>query len=878
MGSIDFEGRKVPLHEGDTVASALFRAGVRTFSRSLKYHRRRGLYCLSGDCPNCLMTVDDDPGVRTCTMTACEGQRVRRESGFPSAERDLLALTDRAHRLMPVGFYYKVFSRPRWLWPLAERVIRRHTGVGSLPVERQPLMKERVFLHADVVVVGCGPAGLAAAKAAATDTTRRVLVVDEGRVGAAVAPGPVRDAIGSLRAELRAVANVDLREGHVAVGIYDGPLVPIVGPDELLEVDAGRVIVATGAVESHGVFPGNDLPGVWLGRGAARMAGAHRVMPGRRAVVVIETEEGLAHLATLRGTGMRIEEVLAPDHLADRIPAGIPVAREGRLASAQGRGKVESVTLQTPRGERTIACDALVISLGYAPRDGLLRMGADLPIVGAGDVVLPGCTLEEALASGTRAGVAATEADAAREPAQARLGSGGVVCLCEDVGVAELSQAWREGWTNAEILKRYTTATMGPCQGAMCGRHLATFAGAQGTGLNAGTNARTTARPPARPVRLEDIAGGVNEVIEKRTALHETHLAARAHLDWSGSWKRPYTYGDVEDEYRAVRERVSLMDVSTLGKFLVGGPDARALLDRVFPCRIHDLEAGRARYLLALDEAGYVMDDGLVCALEDDRFYLTSTSGGADRMEAWLRDWADRWGLRAHVVNQTAMLGAINVAGPQARTLLERLCDDDISADTLGFARHRELTVAGVSCRAIRVGFVGEVSFELHHPRSRSVELWDELMGAGGDLGIAPHGLDALDVLRLEKGHIYLGQDTLPDDHPDKLGLGWSVAMDKPAFVGKMALERMAGIPLERRLVGLRFDGAPQRGAPVYAGERIVGRVTSCARSASLETWIGLAWIRSVEGVFPSNLRAGDVAARVVPTPFYDPEGARQGV
>ncbi len=876
MGSIDFEGRKVPLHEGDTVASALFRAGVRTFSRSLKYHRRRGLYCLSGDCPNCLMTVDDDPGVRTCTMTACEGQRVRRESGFPSAERDLLALTDRAHRLMPVGFYYKVFSRPRWLWPLAERVIRRHTGVGSLPVERQPLMKERVFLHADVVVVGGGPAGLAAAKAAATDTTRRVLVVDEGRVGAAVAPGPVRDAIGSLRAELRAVANVDLREGHVAVGIYDGPLVPIVGPDELLEVDAGRVIVATGAVESHGVFPGNDLPGVWLGRGAARMAGAHGVMPGRRAVVVIETEEGLAHLATLRGTGMRIEEVLAPDHLADRIPAGIPVTREGRLASAQGRGKVESVTLQTPRGERTIACDALVISLGYAPRDGLLRMGADLPIVGAGDVVLPGCTLEEALASGTRAGVAATEADAAREPAQARLGSGGVVCLCEDVGVAELSQAWREGWTNAEILKRYTTATMGPCQGAMCGRHLATFAGAQGTGRTG--DARTTARPPARPVRLEDIAGGVNEVIEKRTALHETHLAARAHLDWSGSWKRPYTYGDVEDEYRAVRERVSLMDVSTLGKFLVGGPDARALLDRVFPCRIHDLEAGRARYLLALDEAGYVMDDGLVCALEDDRFYLTSTSGGADRMEAWLRDWADRWGLRAHIVNQTAMLGAINVAGPQARTLLERLCDDDVSADTLGFARHRELTVAGVGCRAIRVGFVGEVSFELHHPRSRSVELWDALMGAGGDLGIAPHGLDALDVLRLEKGHIYLGQDTLPDDHPDKLGLGWSVAMDKPAFVGKMALERMAGIPLERRLVGLRFDGAPQRGAPVYAGERIVGRVTSCARSASLETWIGLAWIRSVEGVFPSNLRAGDVAARVVPTPFYDPEGARQGV
>ena len=872
MGSIDFEGRRVPLHEDDTIASALFRGGVRTFSRSLKYHRRRGLYCLSGDCPNCLMTVDDEPGVRTCTTTARAGQRIRRESGFPNAERDLLAITDRAHRLMPVGFYYKVFSRPRWLWPIAERIIRRHTGVGSLPVEREPHLKERVFLHADVVVIGGGPAGLAAAKAAAADPSTRVLVVDEGPVGAGVAPGLVRDRIGSLRVELRAMSNVDLREGHVAVGVYDGPLVPVVGPDELLEVDAGRVIVATGAVESHGVFPGNDLPGVWLGRGAARMAGAHGVMPGRRAIVVIETQEGLAHLATLRAAGMRIEEVVAPDHLADRIPAGIPVTREGRLASAQGRGKVESVTLETARGQRTLACDALVISLGYAPRDGLLRMGADLPIVGAGDVVLPGCTLEEALDSGTRAGTDATEADPAREPAQPQLGSGGVVCLCEDVGVAELTQAWREGWTNAEILKRYTTATMGPCQGAMCGRHLATFAGVNGSGASP----RTTSRPPARPVRLEDIAGGVNEVIEKRTALHETHLAARADLDWSGSWKRPYSYGDAMEEYRAVRERVSLMDVSTLGKFLVGGTDARALLDRVFPCRIDDLEVGRARYLLALDEAGYVMDDGLVCALEDGRFYLTSTSGGADRMEAWLRDWADRWGLQAHVVNQTAMLGAINVAGPKARTLLERLCEDDLSADALGYARHREVTVAGVGCRAIRVGFVGEVSFELHHPRSRSVELWEALMEAGRDLGIAPHGLDALDVLRLEKGHVYLGQDTLPDDHPHKLGLGWSVDMDKPAFVGKMALERMAGIPLERKLVGLRFDDAPQRGAPVYAGERIVGRVTSCARSEALQTWIGLAWIRAVEGVFPANLRAGDVAARIVPTPFYDPEGGRQ--
>jgi sarcosine oxidase subunit alpha len=243
-------------------------------------------------------------------------------------------------------------------------------------------------------------------------------------------------------------------------------------------------------------------------------------------------------------------------------------------------------------------------------------------------------------------------------------------------------------------------------------------------------------------------------------------------------------------------------------------------------------------------------------------------------MEAWLRDWADRWELRAHVIDQTAMLGAINVAGPRARELLERLTDEPLDATSIPYPGHREIDVAGVPCRAIRVGFVGELSFELHHPRSRGVELWDALLRAGADLGIRPHGLDALDVLRLEKGHLYLGQDTLPDDHPAKLGLGWAVAMDKPAFVGRAALERMAAIPLERKLVGLAFDGVPQRGAPLRLGDRIVGRVTSCARSEALGRAIGLGWLRSTDWG-SERLIAGDAAAEVVPTPFYDPEGVR---
>jgi sarcosine oxidase subunit alpha len=845
VGNIQFEGKRVPIDDGDTVASALYRAGVRTFTRSLKHHRRRGLYCMTGDCPNCLVTVDGQPGCRACTTPARDGCSVRRESGWPSTERDVLKITDHLHRFMPVGFYYKVFVRPRWAWEFAEKIIRRATGIGTLPMGLPPRVKPSRHVHTDVLVVGGGPAGLAAAKAAGASGAR-VLVCDEGVPGAALAPGDARDRVGSLVRDLAALRNVTVLEGHTAVGVYDGPLVPVVGPDELLQVGPGRVIVATGGVETHAVFPGNDLPGVWLGRGAARLAGVHGVAPGNDAVVVANSMEGILHLQTLQAARVTVRAAVVPEALAALVPAGIEVLPDAKVVMAEGRNQLTAVRLSTRRGERTIECDVLTLSVGSAPRDGLLRMSGDLSVCGAGEVVLPGCSLAEAEASGTAAGAGEGE-ETPREPDPVRMGADGYVCLCADVSVHDLEAAWAEGWRSSEILKRYTTATMGPCQGAMCGRHLAAFAAVGARTPQAG--ARTTARPPARTVRLGDLAGGVNEIIPKQTALHDTHLAAGARLDWSGSWIRPYHYGDRLAEYRAVRERVSLMDVSTLGKFLIAGRDAQVLVDRVFPTRIADLGPGRSRYLLALDEAGYVMDDGLICALPNGRYYLTSTSGGADAMEAGLRNWADRYGLRAHVMNQTAMLGAINVAGPRARDLLTKLSDDDLSSDAIRYPGLGNVTVAGIPCRAVRVG-------------------------AGAEWDIRPHGLDALDLLRMEKGHFYLAQDTLPDDHPTKLGLSWAVAMDKGDFVGRSSLERMATLPSERKLVGLRFDAAPQRGVPLMAEGRIVGRVTSCGHSPVLGFGVGLGWLQSVDGEFPDELTANGVACRVVPTPFYDPEGA----
>lgn len=828
-GRLRLGRKRIPVEDGDTIASTLYRAGVRTFSRSLKYHRRRGLYCGTGDCPNCLVTVDGVPGVRSCVTPARDGMRVRREGGWPTVERDVLSILDRLHVLLPVGFYYKTFIRPRWMWAIADSVIRRSVGLGRLPAGPTGTSTSR-HLHCDVLVVGGGGAGRAAAVSAAARGERTVLC-DEGEV--AEPPD-----------------GIEVLARHAAIGVYEGPMVSLASTQELVQVHPKRVVVATGGTEVHPIFPGNDLPGVMLGRAATGLM-TRGVKPGLRAVMAIGHDEGIEHLEALTAGGVRVSAVVAPGSLADRIPEGLRTFVGAEILRAEGKERVRFAVLRDADGvTRGIGCDVFVLSMGRSPRDDLFRMA------GAGERV-------EAVG------------DAAGAASPAAMFTAGYVCLCEDASVADLDRAWAEGYRSSELLKRYTTATMGPCQGAMCGRHLAAFAAARGAAASAA--GRTTARPLARPTPLELLAAPVHEVIEKRTSLHDLHVEAGARIGWSGSWLRPFGYGDRDDECRAVRERVSLMDVGTLGKFLIHGPDANALVDTSFPTRVDDLGPGRARYLLALDEAGYVFDDGLLCSLGPEGWYVTSTSGGADRMEAWLRDRADRLELRAHVVDLTAERGAILVAGPLARELLSGLTDDPIDRDAFPHMGVRELTVAGVPCGAIRVGFVGEVAFELHHPRSRGPELWRELMEVGAPLGVAPHGLDALEILRLEKGHVYVGQDTLPDDTPAKLGLAWAVHPGKRFAAGR-ALERLSSLPPERRLVGLEFErgDAELRGVLLRSDDRIVGRVTSAARSPILDRSIGLGWIRSdPEGRFPDALRAGRIGAHVAATPFYDPAGER---
>ena len=341
-------------------------------------------------------------------------------------------------------------------------------------------------------------------------------------------------------------------------------------------------------------------------------------------------------------------------------------------------------------------------------------------------------------------------------------------------------------------------------------------------------------------------------------------------MDRFGGWWRPWHYGDAVSEYWAVREGVSIGDVSTLGKLVVSGPDVVELLERLYPCHVADIKPGRSRYALLLNERGHVMDDGMILRESETRFVLSFTSGGAANAEMWIRDWIDVWGLRVHVLDRTMSLAAINVTGPLAGALLQRAG----LADPPRFLGHVRADVAGVPCHVMRLSFTGEAAFELHHPVDRSVELWRALMELGVDMGIRPHGLQALFGLRLEKGHVIVGMDTELDTTPRRLGMDWAVRMEKPRFIGRASLERTAKLPDHRRWVGFTMPGpAPVEGAPIRSGGEVVGNVTGSWQSPLLGKALMLGWLRRTP--FPTEVEIDGRTAVVTPTPFYDPEGHR---
>jgi len=939
----EFDGKPVRALEGDTIASALFAGGRRTFTRSFKYHRPRGLLCCAGQCPNCLVSVDGDPGVRACTEPVRDGMRVGHLNAVPSLDRDAMRVVDLVGGpFTPPGFYYKTFKRPRRLWPLYERVLRHAAGLGRPPeprIEREWRTDYR-RRHADVLVVGGGPAGLAAATRAA-QLGADVVVADEGpEPGGHLLERGEAERARALAAAARE-AGVELMSPATALGLFDG-LIAIWERDTLHQVRAARHVIATGAIEQPLMFTGNDLPGVMLSRAARRLLALYALAPGRRAVVATAGEEGSEAAIALRDAGVEVVAVadLRPRPASTpetdrRLEAlGVEVLRETTVVKAKGRRAVRRAVLARVDGEgrpmagteRSLACDLLVVSGGVAPAGSLLlQAGArteydpataafavvDVPdgLHAAGEVAGLGgdraIELSGALA-GEDAAHAAGYGDASsrqRTEAQRReleaLGGGRppvaeppaaagerhgkcFACLCEDVTAKDVRTSIEEGYDSIELSKRYLTVTMGPCQGRMCQLPAARLI-ARESGEELASVGTTTARPPWSAVPLGALAGRPIEPA-KRSVLHAHHRQLGGNVMWAGDWRRPYDYGDPEAEVRAVQEAAGLIDVSTLGKLIVSGSGAGEFLDRLYPNRHGNLKVGRIRYGVLLSDAGRIIDDGTICRLDEQSFYVTTTSTGAEAIEAWFAWWMAEWrDLQVTLTDVTQALCAVNVAGPRAREIMGRLTTLDCSNEAFSYLDGKRARVAGVPSLLLRIGFVGELGYEIHYPVALGQHVWDSIIEAGREHGIRAFGLEPQRVLRLHKMHILVGQDTDSESDPVASAMPWIVKLDKEQdFIGRWALEEFAEREPALRLVGFELgNGAvPHEGAAVLAGrDGAPGRVTSARFSRTQGHPIGLAWVPREQAEDGAAIEISDrgrrMQATVTTKPFYDPDGER---
>ncbi len=950
-----FEGREIAGFAGDSIASALIADGQWMISRSFKYHRPRGPLTLSGQDANTLVQIGAEPNLLADCRAIAEGLDVRAQNYFGSFERDAARFIEKLHRFLPVGFYYKTFHEKKASWKFWEPIVRRLAGLGRIDpkADFHHSYYDKQYLFADVAVIGAGPAGLAAASAAAMAGAEVWLIDENPELGGSFGHGRF-DAEGRLGAarrqemltKLGSLENLSVLEGAVATGLFADHWLSLVKGHRFYKLRAKAVIVATGSAEQPAIFRQNDLPGILFADAAQRLMRLYGVKPGERCLILTANDQGYAAALDALDAGSQVAAIVdlnpapgdsvmvaacrarnIPIFAGHAIREALPAPDRRRVAGAElapilAPGKLGAVAAR-------IACDSILISVGVQPLAHLLHhAGAKFAYCGdchmfkpetlpaglfAAGAVNGVFALDAVIADGDRAGRLAAAAALGRSlsspPAPVSAAAAGAtgrthpwpifphedgldfVDFDEDLKVEDLANGIADGYDNAELLKRYSTVAMGPSQGKHSAIAALRLLAAE-TGLALADLSITTQRPPYTPEKFGHLAGRVFEP-ERFTAMHHRHLELGAQMMPAGLWWRPAYYGAKEKraeaipaEAMAVREGVGLIDVSTLGGLDIRGPDAAEFLERLYASAYKKLAIGRSRYALMLDQAGVVIDDGVACRLAEQHFYVTATTSGVDAVYRQMLQWNAQWRLDVDIANVTAAYAGVNLAGPQSRAVLAKLdIDTEISAAAFPYMGVRLARIAGIPARVMRVGFVGELGYEIHVPAGMGEALWDAILAAGQEFGIRPFGVEAQRLLRLEKGHIIVSQDTDGLTNIWEAGMGWAIAKAKPFFVGGRASAIIGRTPPQRRLVGFTLadpgDPCPEECHLVLKGEEIVGRVTSAAFSPSLGKTIGLAYVHGEDAAPGSafTIKIGGnrrITGIVTPYPFYDPENKRQ--
>ncbi len=879
-----WNGKSFAGFEGDTIASALVACGVRVFSRSMKYHHARGV--LTGDYwdPNLFVQLGPEPNVRAGHRLVVEGMDVEPQNAWPSLDHDFKAINSKLSKVLTPGFYYKTFTGP--LWPAFEKVLSGFAPGGEVDLEAPAGYFDKRFAHPDVVVAGGGLAGISSAVAAAAAGSTVMLVEHEHNLGGSLRWGSAEDL--KLLDELRETAegnpNIEILLDSTVTGRFDDNWISIVqrshprAAERLIKARAKVLIVAPGLIERPFVFEGNDIPGVMLGTAVRRMVNLFGVKPGEKAVVMTANAHGDETVKDLRRIGVDVT-------VAD--------ARQGHAISEVngGSGGVSEVVL---RNGSKIKADLCVVSTGWTAPTSLLNMAGDRPTYDpAAARFFPTSLPDNVLVAGALAGdgrveqiiehsvatgrLAAKRSEAIKFrfklhtarvgwvdgvepqwPSDSRTSLGrnshpelfrsdthGFVDFSEDVTSSDLIASAEEGFDSIELLKRFTTATMGPEQGKLETINMvAVLAEARGESIaDVGT---TVWRAPYAPTTLGGLAGRVHEPV-RTSSIQRWHEDNGAKPILAGQWIRPDHYGDPLAEVRHVRTGVGVIDVTPLGKIELHGPDVVKLLNLLYTNSWDNLAVGSVRYGIMCSDDGVVLDDGVTARLGAQRFLMTTTSSGAARILSWIENWlqTERPKWRVHVTPVTTAYTSINVAGQRSRQLLSSLVEGiDLSNEAFGFMKVRTGRVAGVgNCIIWRIGFTGELSYEVHVPSGFGLHVWESLMEAGEQWGIVPFGLEAQRIMRLEKGHFIVGQDTDALTQAHALGLDKLIHLEKDDFVGRHELA--SGPYKGPRLVAL-VPNEPTHVPPEASQlidpltSRIVGRITSSRFSPTLDRAICL--------------------------------------
>jgi sarcosine oxidase subunit alpha len=935
-----FDGREYEGHLGDTLASALLANGVRVVGRSFKYHRPRGIFSCGPEEPSALVQLETgaltEPNCRASETPLYDGLVAASQNCWPSPRFDLGALADRAAPLLPAGFYYKTF-RTGWEW-VWERLLRRMAGLGRAPLMPDPARYDTTHGHADLLVVGGGAAGLSAALAAGRTGARIILADSDIEFGGSLLRLGQQEAwVAAMLEALGELPDVRLLPRTTVLGRYDGNYAVAAQRVEggaarqvLWHIRARRIVLATGAQERAIAFPDNDRPGIMLAGAAASYAVRYGVRPGRRAVVFTNDDGAYTAAAILAEAGVEVAAIVdlraEPGSASRRRGHGTPFYPGHAVIATAGRHGLRRVWIQQVGDDGAslvgksvpIDCDLLAVSGGWNPNVQLFAQGrgqlgfdpcgaALVPQAGDDAVVCVGgasgtFVLKQAIAEGEAAGAGlpVPEREPDGTPPRAMWLVPGddrrsFVDLHNDVTAADIALAAREGFQSIEHVKRYTTLGMGTDQGRtgnLVGAALLSAA----VGRDVAQIGTTTFRPPAVPVTFGALAGRARGVLSdpvRVTPMHDWHEAAGAVFENVGQWKRPRYFPQagesmdaaVRRECLAVRDEAAVLDASTLGKIELLGPDAGAFLDRIYINRWSNLAAGRCRYGVMCRDDGFVFDDGVGTRLGQDHFLITTTTGNAAAVLDWLEEWlqAEWTDLEVFCTSVSEEWANATLAGPKARDVLAALAPGLDLAD-FPFMAMREAEIGGIPARIFRIGFSGELSYEINVPSDYGAALWERIAEAGA----TPYGTEAMHVLRAEKGYFMIGHETDGSVTPLDLGLDRLLAKDKDCLGQRSLLRADLARADRKQLVGLLPDD-PKRvlpeGAALVAGATsggpILGHVTSSYFGARIDRGFALALVkggrsRHGEQVWVPQLGGRAVSARIASPVFYDPRGERR--